>query len=86
MELIGKIKGEDNLTVLMVSHFLNIVARFADHVVVIDKDSSIFRAGNINEVFSGEILSGVFGLDVTIEQVGGKMRIYAAVGSSGKNI
>ena len=86
MELIEKIKEKDNLTVLMVSHFLNTVARFADHVVVVDKDSGVFRAGTIEEVFSGETLSGIFGLDVTVEQIEGKMRIYAAVGSSGKNI
>ncbi len=79
MELIGKIKEEDNLTVLMVSHFLNIVGRFADHVVVIDKDSNIFRAGTIKEVFNDEILSSLFGLDVTVEQVEGKVRIYAPV-------
>jgi len=80
MELIGRIKEKDKLTVIMVSHFLNTVARFADHVVVVDKDSGVFQAGTIEEVFSGETLSSIFGLDVTIEQVGGKMRIHAAVG------
>ncbi len=79
MELIGKIREKDNLTVLMVSHFLNIVARFADHVVVIDKDSSTFRAGTMEEVFNDETLSRLFGLDVTVEQVEGKVRIYATV-------
>jgi ABC-type Mn2+/Zn2+ transport system ATPase subunit len=79
MELIRKIKEEDNLTVLMVSHFLNIVAKFADHVVVIDKDSNIFRAGTMKEVFNDETLSRVFGLDVTVKQVEGKVRIYATV-------
>lgn len=79
MELIEKIKEKDNLTILMVSHFLNAVARFADHVVVIDKDSNIFRAGTMNEVFNDETLSRVFGLDVTVNQVEGKVRIYATV-------
>jgi ABC-type Mn2+/Zn2+ transport system ATPase subunit len=79
MELIGKIKEKDNLTVLMVSHFLNIVAKFADHVVVIDKDTNIFRAGTMEEVFNDETLSRLFGLDVIVEQVEGKVRIYATV-------
>ena len=80
MELLGRIKENDKLTVLMVSHFLNTVARFADHVAVVDKDSGVFGAGIIEEVFRGETLSKIFGLDVNIEQVAGKMRIYAAVG------
>ena len=79
MELIGRIKEKDNLTVLMVSHFLNIVAKFADHVVVIDKDSKIFRAGTMEEVFNDETLSKLFGLDVTVEKLEGKLRIHATV-------
>lgn len=80
MELIRRIKEDDKLTVLMVSHFLNTVARFADHVAVVDKDSSLFEAGIIEEVFRGETLSRIFGLDVTIEHVAGKLRISAATG------
>ena len=79
MELIRRIKEKENLTVLMVSHFLNTVARFADHVAVIDKDSGVFSSGNLEEVFRGETLSMIFGLDVTIERAAGKMRINAAV-------
>lgn len=84
MELIGKIKERDNLTVLMVSHFLNIVARFADHVVMIDKDDEFFSSGTIEEAFSGETLSRVFGLNVTVEQVTDKIRIYAGARGSDK--
>jgi ABC-type cobalamin/Fe3+-siderophores transport system ATPase subunit len=68
----------------MVSHFLNKVAEFADHVVVIDKDSGAFSAGTTAEVLRNEILSRIFGLDLTIEQVAGKMRIYTAVGGRDK--
>jgi ABC-type Mn2+/Zn2+ transport system ATPase subunit len=67
MELIEKIREADTPTVLMVSHFLNTIARFADHVVVIDKDSGVFHAGTIKEVFSSEILTRVFGMNVTID-------------------
>ncbi len=70
MELIGKIKEENSLTVIMVTHFLNTVGRFADHAVLIDKDSSIFRAGTLQEVFIKENLSRVFGLDITVDEVG----------------
>jgi ABC-type Mn2+/Zn2+ transport system ATPase subunit len=68
MELIGKIKEENNLAVLMVTHFLNTVARFADHVVVIDKDSDFFRAGATKEIFIKENLSRIFGLNINIDE------------------
>lgn len=84
MGLIERIREKDNLTVLMVSHFLNTVAKFAEHVIVIDKDINTFRAGSKEEVFHGETLSRVFGLDVTVEQVADKKKIYAAVGGSDK--
>ncbi|MCI0454451.1 MAG: metal ABC transporter ATP-binding protein [Candidatus Dadabacteria bacterium] len=70
MELIGKIKKENGLTVIMVTHFLNTVARFADHAVLIDKDSGIFRAGTIKEVFVKENLNRIFGLDITVDEIG----------------
>ncbi len=79
MELIRKIKEKNSLTVLMVSHFLNTVARFADHVVVIDKDSNTLRAGTIEEVFSDKTLSGLFGLNVSVERIAGKTQISATV-------
>lgn len=77
MELIRKIKEEEKLTVIMVSHFLNAVARFADHVAMVDKDDDFFRAGTIEEVFIGETLSRIFGLDVGIEWVSGRMQIIS---------
>lgn len=78
MELISKIREDNNLTVLMVSHFLNTVYRFADHVVMVDKDSNIFQAGTMGEVLSGETLSSVFGLNVAVKQIGDKVQVYTA--------
>jgi ABC-type Mn2+/Zn2+ transport system ATPase subunit len=80
MELIRRIKEDYKLTVLMVSHFLNTVARFADHMAVIDKDNGIFGAGTLEEVLRSEILSNIFGLDLRVQRVAGAIRIDAAVG------
>ncbi len=81
MELVGKIKEEKQLTVLMVSHFLNTVSRFADHVVVVDKDKGVFHAGTKEGVFGSKNLSEIFGMDVALEPVTGRMRIHATVGA-----
>jgi ABC-type cobalamin/Fe3+-siderophores transport systems, ATPase components len=79
MELIGKVKEKNELTVLMVSHFLNTVARFADHVIIIDKDNDTFSAGDIGRVLDNEALSRIFGLNITLEHVSGGMQVYEMV-------
>lgn len=76
MELVRKIKEENNLTVLMISHLLNKISHFADRVVVIDKDSRTFRAGIMEEILTGDILSSLFGLDIAIVQSSGRMEIF----------
>ena len=60
MELIEKIRAESKITVLMVSHFINTVSRFSDHVIAVDKDRGIFRSGKKEEILRKEIISEIF--------------------------
>lgn len=62
MELVRGIKSDDRLTVLMVSHFLNTVTRYADRIILIDKDSGYFEAGQKSEILTDQNLSKFFGL------------------------
>jgi zinc transport system ATP-binding protein len=68
MRHVDRIREESKLTVLMVSHFLNTVSRFADHVMVIDKDDGIFKAGIKDDVLADEIISEIFGVDMSLGQ------------------
>jgi manganese/zinc/iron transport system ATP- binding protein len=68
MKHVEKVREESKLTVLMVSHFLNTVSRFADHVMVIDKDNGIFKAGIKDDVLTDEIISEIFGIDMGLGQ------------------
>ena len=63
MELVQKIGAEDGLTVLMVSHFLNTVTKYADRIILIDKDSGYFKAGGRSEVLTEANLTKFFGLN-----------------------
>lgn len=63
MELVGSIKSDGGLTVLMVSHFLNTVTKYADRIILIDKDSGYFRAGDRTEVLTDDNLNKFFGLN-----------------------
>ncbi len=62
MELVGSIKSDNGLTVLMVSHFLNTVTKYADRIILIDKDSGHFEAGGKAEVITDQNLGKFFGL------------------------
>jgi ABC-type cobalamin/Fe3+-siderophores transport system ATPase subunit len=63
MELVGSIRSYDGLTVLMVSHFLSTVTKYADRIILIDKDSGYFKAGDRAEVLTGDNLSRFLGLN-----------------------
>jgi ABC-type Mn2+/Zn2+ transport system ATPase subunit len=62
MELVRGIKSDDGLTVLMVSHFLNTVTKYADWIILIDKDSGYFEAGQKSEILTDQNLNTFFGL------------------------
>lgn len=66
MELVKKIQAESKLSVLMVSHFLNTVSEFSDHLILIDKDSNIFKAGAKSEILKKDSLDKFFGLNINL--------------------
>lgn len=57
-ELVDSLAREGR-TVLLVSHQLNLVARFAEHIVLLDR-GRIAAAGDVDAVMRGEILETVY--------------------------
>ncbi|WP_396208120.1 ABC transporter ATP-binding protein [Gemmatimonas sp.] len=51
--------AKEGRTVLLVSHQLNLVARFAEHIVLLDH-GRVAAAGDVNAVMRGEILEAVY--------------------------
>ena len=74
MNNVEMIRSENKLTVLMVSHFLTTVSNFADHLIVIDKDNGIFKAGIKDEILGHDILSEIFGIDLNFTQIPDRSR------------
>jgi ABC-type Mn2+/Zn2+ transport system ATPase subunit len=66
MQLVRNIQTESKLAVLMVSHFLNTVSEFSDHLILIDRDSNIFQAGTKSEVLKKESLDKFFGINLNL--------------------
>lgn len=69
MNLVKNIKEQNGLSVLMVSHFLNTISAFSDHIILIDQDNDFFQAGDKEEILSSENLSTFFGLDLDIKKL-----------------
>ena len=58
-ELLARLAHEEGLAVLLVSHQLNLVARFADHIVLLH-EGAVAASGTAPEVMRGPILERVY--------------------------
>jgi iron complex transport system ATP-binding protein len=58
-ELVSRLARDEGLAVLLVSHQLNLVARFADHIVVLHR-GAIAAAGSPSAVMHAEVLERVY--------------------------
>jgi len=63
-ELLGQLARE-GMAVLLVSHQLNLVARFADHLVLLH-DGSVAASGTPDDVMRGEVLERVYGWPLVV--------------------
>jgi ABC-type Mn2+/Zn2+ transport system ATPase subunit len=66
MELVKNIQIKRKLAVLMVSHFINTVSEFSDHIILIDKDNNMFESGTKTELLNKESLDKFFGLNLNL--------------------
>jgi len=66
IELLNFLKAwvkDDNKTLISVFHDLNLARQFSDTAIVLN-NGAIAANGNIDEVLNGEVLSGVYGIDI----------------------
>jgi iron complex transport system ATP-binding protein len=64
-ELLHRIASEGGSTVLLITHHLNLAARFADRLVLLDRGRVAAR-GRPEEVLTGEVLERVYGWPVRV--------------------
>ena len=57
--IVNKLKKEHDMSILLVSHDLDLVKKYADKVILIDK--TILKEGTSEEVFQSEEYKNVFG-------------------------
>lgn len=65
LELLYELNRNQNCTIVMVLHDLNLAARFSDHIIAISK-GNIIKAGTPKEVMTSSVLREVFQIDAKI--------------------
>ncbi len=65
MELLFRLNREENKTIVMVLHDLNLAARYAHHMIAL-KDGGIVTSGPPEKVMTEDMLFNVFGIDAHI--------------------
>lgn len=62
-EVLDRLRREEGLTLLAVSHDLNLVGRFCQRALLL-REGSILTEGSLEEVYTSENLTGLFGIEV----------------------
>lgn len=67
--------GRGGLTIVMASHNLHAVARYARRIAIVDRERDLFRIGDAAEILTDATLTALYGLDVRVREVGGRRTI-----------
>lgn len=70
MELLRRFNKEDGITIVMVSHLLNVVASYARRLALIDGGLRV--VGPAEEVLTSANLTGIYGTPVEVAECGGR--------------
>ncbi len=65
LDLLYELNEDEDTTIVMVLHDLNLAARYADNIVAI-KNKGVYIQGKPEEVFTAEMVSEVFGMESKI--------------------
>ncbi|NIP37570.1 MAG: ATP-binding cassette domain-containing protein [Candidatus Dadabacteria bacterium] len=65
MDLVSRIRDENPITILMASHYLNMITKFTDNLMLVDKDKKIFNSGLIEEVLLSSDIDRMFGITLS---------------------
>lgn len=66
MKTVLTLHYEKELTVVFVTHYLELVANFAKEIIILDKDS--FQFGKTNEIINDNVLSNIYNMKVLVDK------------------
>ena len=82
LELIHKLHQEDQLTVIMVTHFLDDVANYVKRLALVERN--FFQVGDIDTVLNEKNLSSLYNLPIRVTQMNGS-KVVLAGGQRGQS-
>lgn len=65
MELLARLNREENKTIVMVLHDLNLAARYAHHMIAL-KGGQVVAAGTSESVMTADVLFNIFGIEAHV--------------------
>lgn len=74
-ELLRAIAVTQDMTILMISHDLNITAKYAHKIIVMSAPGAIYKVGTPDEVITRETIRHVYSVDCDIVQSEGKPHV-----------
>ncbi len=83
MELVRRLHEEDRITVLMVSHLLNVVVNYAKRLAILCEGS--LREGAVSEMITRESLSALYGVEVQVAQVDHRLVVLPGANGAEKD-
>lgn len=73
--LLKRISEERGMTVLMISHDLNIAAKFADSVILMTFPGTIYKSGDPKDVITPENIRYAYGVDCLVSEIEGRPHV-----------
>ncbi|MGH7889756.1 MAG: ABC transporter ATP-binding protein [Thermodesulfobacteriota bacterium] len=77
MKLLRKLKNDQGISVIAATHDVFSTLFYFDEIILL-KDGTIFAQGKSEDVLKEEILTAVYGIDVTVKKENGKMFVLPA--------
>ena len=74
--VVDRIRRERGITVLFVSHDVNLISRYADKILYMTQDS--YAIGPVDEIMQSSVLSGLYGTPVEVLQAGPNLLVSFA--------
>ena len=76
MEFMEKFRGDQEVTIIMVSHDLNLASMYADHIVLLKK-GKVLKEGKPADVLTPEYLEQAYGCAMLVDQnhIGDRPRV-----------
>jgi ABC-type Mn2+/Zn2+ transport system ATPase subunit len=69
MELIRDLDRDADMSILMISHALSVLANYIEHLMIVDKIKRAVLHGTVAEMLKPDHLSRLYGLDIAIEEI-----------------